>query len=169
MVAARAIADRFHLPRTLIKFLIVGGMAFFIYQVALAAFYETSLLWFLPDKGTETDLGLFTIPDTRLLISSVLAIELAVLFQFNSHERWTFRNRRQDGWIGYRFLKFNLSSIISPTIIVITTNALTAIAGWPPYFSAAVGVLLGFVWNWTVGSRIIWPHRRRDLPSESAF
>jgi putative flippase GtrA len=157
---ARVIADRFHLPKTLTKFLLVGGVAFLIYQFALFIFYDTPLFWFFPDKETEIDLGPLTIPDARLLISSVLAIELAVLFQFNSHERWTFRNRPREGWIGTRFLKFNLSSIVSPTIIVVTTNALTAIAGWPPYFSAVVGVLLGFAWNWTVGTRIIWPHAR---------
>jgi putative flippase GtrA len=166
---ARAIAVRYHLPRTLVKFLVVGGAAFLIYQFALFVLYDTPLMWFFPEKGTEVDFGPFTIPDARLLISSIVAIELAVLFQFNSHERWTFRHRPREGWIGVRFLKFNLSSIVSPTIIVVTTNALTAIAGWPPYFSAAIGVLLGFAWNWTVGTRIIWPHARASiLPGAAA-
>ena len=159
----RALAVKYHLPRTLVKFLLVGGAAFLIYQVALFAFYDTGLFPFLPGKQTEINLGLITIPDARLLVSSILAIELAVLFQFNSHERWTFRHRPRDGWIGARFLKFNLSSIVSPTIIVVTTNALTAIVGWPPYLSASVGVLLGFAWNWTVGTRIIWPHARASM------
>jgi putative flippase GtrA len=66
-----------------------------------------------------------------------------------------------------RFFKFHLSSIVSPTIIVIVTNALTAATGWPPYFSAAVGVLLGFGWNWTMNSLIIWPSQSRDLPNET--
>jgi len=159
----RALAVRYHLPRTLVKFLLVGGVAFLIYQTALKVFWGTSLISFLPNKNSELDLGLLTIPDARLLISSIIAIELAMLFQFNSHERWTFRYRPRGGWIGVRFLKFNLSSIVSPTIIVVTTNALTAIFGWPPYFSAAVGVLLGFVWNWTVGTRIVWPHARASM------
>jgi putative flippase GtrA len=160
---ARGLAVRYHLPRTLVKFLLVGGVAFLIYQAALKVLWGTSLISFLPNKGSDLDVGLITIPDTRLLISSIIAIELALLFQFNSHERWTFRNRPRDGWIGARFLKFNLSSIVSPTIIVVTTNALTAIVGWPPYLSASVGVLLGFAWNWTVGTRIIWPHARASI------
>ncbi len=159
----RALAVRYHLPRTLVKFLLVGGVAFLIYQLALKVLWGTSLISFLPNKNSELDLGLLTIPDTRLLISSIIAIELAMLFQFNSHERWTFRYRPHGGWIGARFLKFNLSSIVSPTIIVVTTNGLTAIFGWPPYFSAAVGVLLGFAWNWTVGTRMIWPHARASI------
>jgi putative flippase GtrA len=159
----RALAVRYHLPRTLVKFLLVGGIAFLIYQLALFILYDTPLFSFLPSKDTTIDIGPISIPDARLLVSSIVAIELAVLFQFNSHERWTFRHRPRDGWIGARFLKFNFSSIVSPTIIVVTTNALTAILGWPPYFSAAVGVVLGFAWNWTVGTRIIWPHARASM------
>jgi len=168
VAAARTLAERYHLPKTLTKFLVVGGVAFLIYQFALFLFYDSPLFTFLPDKGTELGVGPLTIPDARLLISSIVAIELAVLFQFNSHERWTFRNRPRDSWIGVRFLKFNLSSIVSPTIIVVTTNALTAIVGWPPYISAAVGVLLGFAWNWTVGTRIIWPHTRAAMAPGAA-
>jgi putative flippase GtrA len=157
---ARKLAERYHLPKTLTKFLIVGGVAFLIYQFALFLFYDTPIFSFFPGKDTNINLGPATIPDARLLISSILAIELAILFQFNSHERWTFRHRPRGGWIGGRFVKFHLSSIVSPTIIVVSTNALTAIVGWPPYLSAAVGVLLGFAWNWTVGTRMIWPHAR---------
>ena len=85
-------------------------------------FYDTPIFWFLPEKESELDLGLFSMPDLRLLISSLIAIELAVLFQFNSHERWTFRHRPREGWIGGRFVKFHLTSIVSPTIIVVATN-----------------------------------------------
>jgi putative flippase GtrA len=163
----RELAERFHLPTTLVKFLIVGGIAFIIYQAALYIFYDSPLFWFFPEKGTEFDAIFFTIPDIRLLIASVLGVEMAILFQFNAHERWTFRHRPREGWVVARFFKFHLSSIVSPTIIVIVTNALTAATGWPPYFSAAVGVLLGFGWNWTMNSLIIWPSQSRDLPNET--
>ena len=43
---ARALAIRYHLPRTLVKFLVVGGAAFLIYQFALFVFYDTPLAWF---------------------------------------------------------------------------------------------------------------------------
>jgi putative flippase GtrA len=166
VTACRRLVERTRLPKTLTKFVIVGGIAFLIYQCALFLFYDTPVIWFLPGKGTDVGTGWLTIPDARLLVSSVLAIELAILFQFNSHERWTFRHRRRDGWIGGRFLKFHLSSIVSPTIIVVATNALTAVIGWPPYLSAAVGVLLGFGWNWSVGSRLIWPQHMTGRQSE---
>lgn len=30
-----------------------------------------------------------------------------------------------------------------------------------PYISNAVGVMLGFIWNWTLNSLIIWPHQSK--------
>ncbi|RLC55529.1 MAG: hypothetical protein DRI30_07430 [Chloroflexi bacterium] len=110
--------------------------------------------------------------DVRLLIASIVAVEIAILCQFNLPVRWTFCCRPRDGWIGQRFIKFQVSSIMSPIIVVVTVNALTPIlrdavadesfiGTLAPYLSSALGVLLGFVWNWTLGSLIIWPHQRK--------
>ncbi len=160
--AASALARRLHLPTTLMKFLIVGGVAFLVYQVFLFLFYDSPIFWFLPDRDTEVDFVLFTHPDIRLLISSVIAVELAIVIQFNSHERWTFRHRPRAGWLGLRFIKFNISSIVSPIIIVVTTNVLTLAFDVSPYLSSIVGVLIGFTWNWMMNSLVVWPTARRD-------
>ena len=160
--AASALAHRLHLPITLMKFLIVGGVAFLVYQVFLFLFYDSAIFWFLPDRDTEVDFVLFTHPDIRLLISSVIAVELAIVIQFNSHERWTFRHRPRAGWLGLRFIKFNISSIVSPIIIVVTTNVLTLAFDVSPYLSSIVGVLIGFTWNWMMNSLVVWPTARRD-------
>ncbi len=157
---ARSIAERFNLPKTFIKFLIVGGIGFVIYQSFFALMYETSVLWFLPGKDVGANLLLFTHPDILLLIASVVAVEVAIFFQFNSHERWTFRNRNREGNLLFRFAKFNLSSIVSPIIIVVTVNVLTPVFGWSPYISNIIGVGLGVSWNWVVNTLIIWPHQR---------
>jgi len=167
MGAASALAHRLHLPTTLMKFVIVGGAAFLVYQVFLFLFYDSPVFWFLPDKDTEVNFILFTHPDIRLLISSVIAVELAILIQFNSHERWTFRHRPRAGWIGLRFIKFNVSSIVSPIIIVVTTNVLTLAFDVSPYLSSIVGVLIGFAWNWTMTSLIVWP-KHRSAPAAIA-
>ena len=175
MAAASALAHRLHLPTTLIKFLMVGGIAFVIFQVFLYLLYGepparffpdlSGLFWFLPEKDTKADLLLFTHPDVRLLIASVIAVEISIVFQFSSHERWTFRNRRRTGWALLRFLRFNLSSIVSPIIIVLTTNVLSVAFDVLPYFSSMVGVLIGFVWNWTMNSLVIWPkHQLEPMP-----
>jgi dolichol-phosphate mannosyltransferase len=162
MGAATALAHRLHLPTTLMKFLIVGGVAFLVYQLFLFLFYDSPIFWILPAKDTEVDFVLFTHPDIRLLISSVLAVELAIVIQFNSHERWTFRHRPRAGWLGLRFIKFNISSIVSPIIIVVTTNVLTLAFDVSPYLSSIVGVLIGFAWNWTMNSLVVWPTTRRS-------
>ena len=152
---------RLRLSSTLFKFLIVGGIAYLINQSALFLLYDTSLFWFLPAKDTAADLLLFTHPDLRLLLSSILAVELAIIFQFNSHERWTFRDRARQGWGLFRFLKFNLTSAGSPIIIVVTVNTLTPVFGISPYISNTIGILAGVTWNWTFNTLVIWPRQRR--------
>jgi putative flippase GtrA len=158
---ARRMAERFHLPKTFAKFIIVGGLGYVIYQGMFYALYDSPVFWFFPDKDTEAGLLLLTHPDIRLLIASVLGVETAIVFQFNAHERWTFRHRPRDGWIGARFVKFNLSSIVSPVIIVVTTNVLTPVFGLSAYVSNTIGVGLGFTWNWTLNTLVIWPHERQ--------
>lgn len=169
MTAARELAERLHLPTTFVKFMIVGGAGFVINQFFLFLFYDTPVFWFFPDKHTHWDLLLVTAGDARLLISSIIAVELAIVFQFNAHERWTFRNRGRSGWIGMRFVKFNASSAVSPIIVVVTTNTLTPVlrgtfSDLSPYIANGIGVLLGFAWNWGLNTLVIWPRQRQDLP-----
>jgi putative flippase GtrA len=172
MSGIRELAHRLRLPTTFVKFIIVGGVGFVINQFFLFLLYDAPVAWFLPDQHTSTDMLLFTHEDIRLLIASIVAVEIAIICQFNFHERWTFRWRPRDGWIGQRFLKYQVSSIVSPIIVVATVNLLTpALRSGPedeslvgtlaPYISNGVGVLLGFTWNWTLNTFIIWPHQRK--------
>ncbi|MDO8614315.1 MAG: GtrA family protein [Dehalococcoidia bacterium] len=176
LAAVRELAHRLHLPTTLVKFLIVGGLGFVVNTAMLWGFYDSPIAWFLPGRDTRVDLGLFTHPDIRLLISSILAVEIAIMVQFNLNEHWTFSHRPRGGWRITRFVKYNLSSVVSPIIIVITVNVLTPIlrdaAGedsllgiLAPYVSNGIGVLVGFAWNWTINSLFIWPHMQRDEPA----
>jgi putative flippase GtrA len=169
----RQIIDRLPVSRTLIKFLIVGGVGFFINQFVLFLVYDTSVFWFLPDKGKDVSFALFTEPDIRLLIASIMAVEVAVICQFNFHERWTFRERNRTGFIFVRFLKYNAASAVSPFITVLCVNLLTPVfrdaAGEgsiigkaAPYLANSIGVMLGFTWNYTLNTMIIWPHHRRQ-------
>ncbi len=160
--AIRELAHRLHLPTTLVKFLIVGGIGFLIYQAAFYVLYDSPVFWFLPGKDTRVDFGLFTHPDIRLLIGSIAAVETAIVFQFNAHDRWTFRHRPRNGWGLLRFVKFNVSSAVSPIIMVLTVNVVTPTFGLSPYLSSAIGVLLGFTWNWTWNSMVIWPHQKEE-------
>ena len=158
--AEASIFRRLRLSSTLVKFLVVGGIGYLINQSALFLLYDTSLFWFLPAKDTAAGFLLFTHPDLRLLLSSILAVEVAIIFQFNSHERWTFRGRVRQGWVLFRFLKFNLASAGSPIIIVVTINTLTPLFGLSPYLSNTIGILFGVTWNWTINNLVIWPQRQ---------
>lgn len=172
----RQLAARLHLPTTLVKFLIVGGMGFLINQFVLFLGYDAGVLWFFPAKHSHLDLGLFTAGDARLLFASIVAVEVAIVCQFNLHERWTFRRRNREGNILVRFAKYNLSSAISPLITVVCVNALTPVfrdlsghdpvlSDFAPYAANTVGVLLGFTWNYTLNTLVIWPHLRHQEPA----
>ena len=161
MKADAAASRRLSLPPTLVKFLIVGGIAYLINQFALFLLYDSPIFWFLPAQDTEANLWLFTHPDVRLLISSVLAVEAAIIFQFSSHERWTFRDRPREGWGLLRFLKFNLTSAGSPIIAVVTINTLTPLFGISPYLSNTIGIAAGIAWNWTWNTLVIWPQQQK--------
>lgn len=176
VVWARELSNRLHLPTTLVKFLIVGGIGFLINQFMLFLGYDSGLVWFFPDKSHELSLGFLGSPETRLLISSVIAVEVSIICQFNFHERWTFRKRKQEGNIFKRFAKFNLSAIVSPIITVVTVNVLTPqVRDWAgedsfigtvaPYLANTVGVMMGFTWNYLLNTLVIWPTQRHDEPT----
>ena len=120
----RRLAERLHVPTTMIKFVIVGGIGFLINEAVLFLLYDGGLLGFVADKHEGIDLGLAR-PEARLLYASIIAVEFAIVCQFNLHERWTFRQRNRDGNIFVRFLKFNAGSIVSPIVTVLCVNVLT--------------------------------------------
>jgi putative flippase GtrA len=155
MGAASTLAHRLHLPTTLVKFMIVGAIAFVINQLALFLFYDSPIFWFLPDKNTSVDLGLFSDSDIRALISLVLAGEVAIVFQFYAHEHWTFRHREHIEWGLLRFVKFNVSAAF--IFLLVASNALRLTFDLSPYYALAIGVMISFVWNWTLNTLVIWP------------
>src|SRR2546430_14327861 len=89
MGAASALAHRLHLPTTLVKFMIVGAIAFVINQLALFLFYDSPVFWFLPEKNTSVDLGLFCDSEVMDLISIVLAVEVEICFMVFVHIHWS--------------------------------------------------------------------------------
>lgn len=149
---------RLPLSSAFLKFIIVGGIAFVINQVALALLYD--VLPILPAKDTSLNFGLFTHPDVRLLIASALAVEVAIVFKFYALENWTFAERERRGLFPWRFLQFNASCIISPIITVGTVNVLTPTFDISPYISNSIGTVFGFAANWLLSAYIIWPHAR---------
>ncbi len=160
-----AIRGRLPVSDMFIRFIIVGGVAYLINQFMLYMLYDSPVFGFLPGQDTGLNLGLFRHPDIRLLISSVMAVEMAIVFQFNAHERWTFCDRERKGWGPLRFLKFNLAAAASPIIVIVSINTLTPLLNFSPYLSNTIGILIGFLWNWTWNTLVIWP--QKDKKSDS--
>ena len=162
--AARATLERWHVSTTFVKFLIVGCIGYLVNQFMLLLAYDTPLFFFLPGKNTEFGFVLFTHPDIRLFIASVIAVETAVASNFFWHERWTFRHRERSAPTLGRFLRFNLTSIGSPIIAVATINVLTPVFHISPYIANTIGIGLGLAWNWTWNTLVIWPNRPSESP-----
>ena len=82
MGAVSELAHRLHLPTTFVKFAIVGGIGFLVGQFVILLVYDLSVVWFLPSEERHLDLGWFT-PEIRYLISTVIAVETAIVVQFH--------------------------------------------------------------------------------------
>jgi len=54
-----------------------------------------------------------------------------------------------------RFLKFNASAAF--IFLLVASNALRLTFDLSPYISLAIGVMISFVWNWTLNTLLIWP------------
>jgi putative flippase GtrA len=147
-------APRFRPSSEFLRFIAVGAVAFVINELALFVLYDVLL-----PHDRKASLGPITHPDASLLIASVIAVEIAIVFKFYAHEHWTFPHRPQPEWAVLRFLKFNASCILSPIITVATVNVLTPVFGISPYISLAIGTVFGFLVNWYFSAYLIWRHR----------
>lgn len=161
------VSRHLHLPTTLLKFLFIGALAYFVNQGVLFLLYDMAPIF--PAKNTSVDFLLFSYPDVRLLVTSFIAVQCAILFKFGIHEHWTFRGRGRDGGIIVRFVQFNLSSFLGPVINLVAVNILTPLLDISPYASNTIGAVAGFAVNWLLSAHIIWPRAREaaDTPAPS--
>lgn len=154
---------RLSVSRVFVKFMAVGAVSFLIAEVGLFLLYD--VLPILPDHGTRFAIGPLSHPDISLLLASIVAVEIAIVFKFYAHEHWTFPHRPQPEATVIRFLKFNASCILSPIITIVTVNILTPTFGISPYISVSVGTVLGFTANWYFSAHLIWRHREAAAPA----
>ncbi len=151
---------RLYESRQLVKFLIVGTIGFTVNAVILYILDDTAAGFFLPSPETQGNFLMFPLKDTRLFWATVISGELSIFSNFIFHERWTFKHRDKSGNDILRFLKFNVSSIVSPIISIVTVNILTPHFGLPKIISLGIGTLLGLIWNYTVNVLLIWRERK---------
>jgi len=147
---------------TLLKFLVVGTIGFFVNQFFLFLLYDTPVVWFLPKAESQADILFVTVGDMRLLIASIVAVEISIVSNFLFHDRWTFRDRQKKP-LPIRFAQFNLTSFGSPLISVATINVLTPSFGIHYFISNSIGIALGMSWNWIWNTQFVW--RSRGQPA----
>ncbi len=166
-VLTYGIKVRMEKSKTLIKFLMVGTISYLINSIALGVLYRGSiysikvldkpLLEFIPtvDKATKI---LFLSLD-RLLVASIISIELAIIFNFIMHDNWTFKNRSHDGSKILRFAKFNITSIGSPIIQIFTILFVAHTLGQHEQIGLAIGVIIGLFFNYFVNLLWVWKEK----------
>lgn len=154
---------RLQKSKTLIKFLMVGTASYFLNAVTLGLLnrgqiynltvFANPLLSFIP-KEAAPQFSFLTLD--RLLVASVISIELSIIFNFIFHENWTFKSRSHEGSTVFRFLKFNISSIGSPIIQLASILTFAKILGLHEQIGLATGVIIGLFFNYTINLLWIW-------------
>ena len=141
---------------TFFKFLVVGTFGYLVSVLFIYLLYDSPAFPFLPDKGSTVALPFGLDGDPRLIIATVVAVEMSILSNFFWHNVWTFSDRARRLPLGQRFVVFNLTSIGSPAIQLVTVNVLTPNFGVSPYLAVALGVAIGMTWNWLWNVQVIW-------------
>lgn len=147
------------LEHRLLRFLLVGGIGYFVNQGVLYLLYDAPLFAWLPPQGADWTTPWFNIRDIRLLIASAAGVEAAIISNFTWHHWWTFAGG-SDTRLYLRFLRFNLTSLGSPAISLLMTNTLTPYFGVHYFIANSIGILMGTTWNWLWASRVIWRRQR---------
>ena len=147
----------------LIRFAVVGGSGYVLYQAVLFLMYDSPLFWFLPAKDTVATIIFFEHGDVRLLISTLAATVLTLVGVFTGHNLWTFRDRdsvRKPIWL--RFAQFLATALIAALgIVTVTVNVLVLRFNMYHFFALPIAVSLAAIWDWLWYSRFIWRRARK--------
>ena len=132
-----------YIPLTFVKYCIVGGLGVFVH---LATYLTVS--GFLT---TQHDLSLM-----GFRVSVLVAIEVAILFNFYLNNIWTFavsRLRGLQALIG--FAKYNLACVFGAVANYAVSSYLFSL-GWHDLGAVIIGAFTGVVWNYTMSRFFAW-------------
>ena len=133
---------------TLLRFLVVGAVSFVVNQTILYGLYESV---FAPFRDRDT-LGL----SEALLLASIIAVEVSIIFRFVLNDRWTFKGTCGSKPLHRRLLESNVSSLGSPAISLACVNLLTPLLGISFLITNSLGIALGLCWNWLWSRHVVW-------------
>ncbi|MCR4325013.1 MAG: glycosyltransferase [Candidatus Curtissbacteria bacterium] len=159
--------------KTFVKFLSVGTLTYFVNAISLGLLnrgqiynlpvVSKPLLDFIPPYDGAPQFLFITID--RLLVASIISIELSIIINFLFHDNWTFKHRSHKGHQVVRFFKFNITSIGSPIIQLVSILFFARALGMHEQIGLAVGVVIGLFFNYFINLLWIW----RPEPKEAAL
>ncbi len=130
-------------PLTFIKYCIVGGIGVFVH---LATYMTASSL--LREGG---ELSLF-----GFRVAVLIAIEVAILFNFSLNNIWTFALSRLSGrQMIAGFLKYNVACLFGAIANYAVSSYLFAL-GWVDLLAVITGAATGMIWNYTMSRIVAW-------------
>lgn len=147
----------------LVRFALVGGGAYLIYQTLLFLIYDSELFWFMPAKKSNVVIIFFEHADVRFLIATLLSSAVTLVAHFIVHDLWTFRDRtsvRKPLWM--RFGQFLATVLIAVGIVTLMVNLLTVQFGIHYALAVPIGVGFAGIWNWLWSSRFVWRRASRN-------
>jgi len=102
---------------------------------------------------------LFTVVFTQgfgiyYILSAVIAFEISQIWGFFANDRWTFSKIKKTSKPYIRFIKYNLFSLISLSIIQLFMITLTTQAGFHYTISESIGIVVAFLFNFITSKKI---------------
>jgi dolichol-phosphate mannosyltransferase len=131
-------------------------------------------------SGVFVNLGilyvLFEVFKIDQVVSSPIAIEVSIVWNFFLNDAWTFKDRNETARAGFgqRLLRYNIASLVGlgiqfATSILVTKMAMNLLGLAEPgiwtYLSQLAGIALGTVWNFV--SNFFWTWAQ-EKPGKSA-
>ncbi|MBI4100882.1 GtrA family protein [Candidatus Microgenomates bacterium] len=117
------------------RFLSVGGVGFIINFTVLTILHGWLKMWLVP--------------------SQLIAAELAILSNYNLHNRWTYKNRSTDpGWL--KLLKFHGTAWTGGLVISLTLFAAVRWLHVHYLVGLVAGSAAGLVWNFLWNRYFVW-------------
>ena len=160
--------------KTFLKFLTVGTSSYFSNAIVLGLLnrgqiysftvFDKPLLSNIPTFEQASKLLILNLD--RLFVSSIISIELSIIFNFIFHDNWTFKSRSHEGSVFLRFAKFNLSSIGSPIIQLASILISVRVFNLHEQIGLAIGVIIGLFFNYFVNILWIWKAREHLAPAK---
>lgn len=88
-------------------------------------------------------------------LASVIAIELSLINNFFLNDVWTFRRKRRGGFLR-SLSSYHLTNLSGVTTQFIVSASLHRLLGLESIASQFIGIILGFVVNYSLSRRLVW-------------